>query len=134
MRTLIAKEVMHKLEIVRDNKILSQQEEDLHKFAKLKSLALSSLQRTVARQESRLMWLQEGNTLTCLFLIHASPRCCRKCIRSLVPGDAVLLSKESKAQVTYDYFDQIMGTPTLRSNTINLHELGIQRFDLMHME
>jgi hypothetical protein len=27
-----------------------------------------------------------------------------------------------------------LGTPALRSNTINLHELGLQRFDLKQLE
>jgi hypothetical protein len=27
-----------------------------------------------------------------------------------------------------------LGTPALRSNTINLHELGLQRFDLRQLE
>jgi hypothetical protein len=57
----ISKELLHRLEIAMDSRPLAQHEEDLHRFVKLKSLALSSLQRTVARQESRLLWLREGD-------------------------------------------------------------------------
>jgi hypothetical protein len=49
-------------------------------------------------------------------------------------GDTILISKESKAQAAYEYFDQILGTLTQRSNSINLHELDMPRIDLKHLE
>jgi hypothetical protein len=63
----VAKEVTHHLEIARDRRPLAQHEEALRQQLKLKSLGLLSLQRTMARQEARLLCLSEGDAPT-LFL------------------------------------------------------------------
>jgi hypothetical protein len=39
-----------------------------------KSLGLSSLHHTIARQESRLLWLSKGDTPTRFFHVHANSR------------------------------------------------------------
>jgi hypothetical protein len=41
--------VVHRLAVVRDRRVLSAHEEEVHKLLKLKSLRLASLQRTIAR-------------------------------------------------------------------------------------
>jgi hypothetical protein len=51
----IAKEVVARLEMARDRRFLVAHEESLRQRLKLKSLALSSLQHTIACQESRLL-------------------------------------------------------------------------------
>jgi hypothetical protein len=56
----LAREVLHQLEIARDQWSVAPHEDDLWCFMKLKTLGLSSLQRTIARQESKIMWLSEG--------------------------------------------------------------------------
>jgi hypothetical protein len=58
----VAKEVLAKLEAARDSHQLSSLEESLHCEMKLNTLGLSSLQRTIARQESQVLWLSEGDT------------------------------------------------------------------------
>jgi hypothetical protein len=57
----IAKEVVHQLEMSRDRCPLAQFKEDLRHLLKCKALGLASLQRMIARQESRVMWLNEGD-------------------------------------------------------------------------
>jgi hypothetical protein len=56
----ITKEVVHRLEVVWDRRVLSTHEEDLRKLLKLKSLGLTSLQRTIVCQEYGLLWLKRG--------------------------------------------------------------------------
>jgi hypothetical protein len=51
---LAAKEIMHQLEIAGDSRALSPLEEWLRRRLKLHSLALSSLERTMARTRSGL--------------------------------------------------------------------------------
>jgi hypothetical protein len=51
-------EVVFRLEMAMDRQPLVAHEESLQKKLKLKALALSSLQRTIARQESRLLRLR----------------------------------------------------------------------------
>jgi hypothetical protein len=57
----VTKEVMANLEAARDHRQLGTHEESLRCEMKLKSLGLSSLQRSIARQESRVLWLNEGD-------------------------------------------------------------------------
>lgn len=70
----IAKEVVHRLEMARDHCNLASHEEELRRKLKLKALGLISLQRSIARQESRLLWLSEGDTPTRYFQMYANGR------------------------------------------------------------
>jgi hypothetical protein len=74
----VANEVVLLLEIARDRRGLAVHEESLRQEFKLKSLGLSSLLRTIERQESRLSWLSEGDATTNLFHIHAN-NCVKNC-------------------------------------------------------
>jgi hypothetical protein len=106
----IAKEVIATLEAARDHHLLAAHEESLHCEMKLKSLGHSSLQRSIARQESRVLWLSEGDAPTRFFHVQASVRHCRQFIRSLEHDGQTLASEESKVAAIFDYFDSIMGT------------------------
>jgi hypothetical protein len=67
----VAKEVLFCLEQARDLRPLAPHEA-LRQLVKLKSLVLTSLQRSMARQESRLLWLQVGDASTKFFDAHAN--------------------------------------------------------------
>jgi hypothetical protein len=54
----MAKEILHQLEIARDSRVLPQGEEWLQKKLKLHCLGLASLERTIARQRSRVLHLK----------------------------------------------------------------------------
>jgi hypothetical protein len=83
MQLAIAKEFIHRLEVARDCHQLLGHEECLVRELKRKSLMLSSLQCTIARQESRILWLSDIDAPTRFFHLHANARRRRKCIRSL---------------------------------------------------
>jgi hypothetical protein len=68
----VAKEVVAKLEVTWDSHQVVAHEESLYSEMKLKSLRLSSLQRTIVRQESQLLWLSDGDAPTKFFHVHAS--------------------------------------------------------------
>jgi hypothetical protein len=89
----MTKEVVHRLKMARDRQALASHEELLRQDFKLKSLGLPSLQCCIARQESRLLWLSEGDAPTRFFHIHASAWRRRKFIRS-VESDGQLLIDE----------------------------------------
>ena len=63
----LAREILHRLEIERDSRALSELEEWLRKKLKLHCLGLASLERTIARLRSRILYLQEGDDNTVLF-------------------------------------------------------------------
>jgi hypothetical protein len=126
----IAKEVVLRLEMAQDRRVLSCQEESLRQELKMKSLGLSSLQRTIARQESRLLWLSEGDAPMKFFHIHANARRRKKFIRSLDHEGQCLISENSKVQAVFQFFDEILGRPTSRSHAINLELLDLPRLQL----
>jgi hypothetical protein len=103
----VAKEVLHQLESVRDVRSLAVHEENLRQLAKLKTLGLSLLQRNIARQELRFLWLREGDTSTKFFHAHANIRRCKKHIHNLLIDRNVVHSKEAKAQAIHSYFDNL---------------------------
>jgi hypothetical protein len=77
---------------------------------KLKLLGLSSLQRTMARQEARILWLSEGDAPTRFFHSQANGRHHKNHIHSLVHEGQTLISEEDKAAATFLFYNNLMGT------------------------
>jgi hypothetical protein len=123
----VAKEVVHRLEMARDRRNLGTHEEELRRALKLKLLDLSSLQRTMARQEARTLWLSEGDAPTRFFHSQANGHRRKNHIHSLVHEGQTLTSEEDKIAVTFQFYDRLLGTPAIRMNSIMLEELGLPR-------
>lgn len=134
MQLEIAKEVLHRLEVARDHRPLAAHEESLRKTVKLKSLGLSSLQRTIARQESRLLWLTEGDAPTKFFHIHTNARHRKKFIRSLLHQDQVVVDEYAKAQIAFDHFDALLGTQPHCTCSIDLGRIGLPSVDMTGLD
>jgi hypothetical protein len=64
LQLAIAKEILHKLEIVRDSRALSAKEDWLRRKLKLHCLGFASLDRTIARHRSRVLHLKDGDANT----------------------------------------------------------------------
>jgi hypothetical protein len=111
--------------MARDSRALSAHEEALRQQLKLKSLRSSSLQHTMACQESWLLWLSEGDTPTRFFHAHADSRRHKNHIHSLTYEGRVLVAKADKAEVAFNFYDSLLCTSASRSNTIrlDLHDL-----------
>jgi hypothetical protein len=100
----------------------------------LKSLGLSCLQRTIVWQESRLLWLSEGDTHTMFFHAHANTHCHKQFIRLLEHGVQVMLHEDRKADIIYNFFDDLLGTPSSQANSINLGILDIPVLQLSELD
>jgi hypothetical protein len=127
----VTKEVILQLEKARDQRPLFVHEEGMRQELKLKSRGLSSLQRMIAQQESRVLWLNRGDALMKFFHIYASFRQCRNFIYSLEHEGKVLLSKDRKAEEVFNLFDLLLGTPpSLSSSQIRLGQLDLPQLCL----
>ena len=83
----LAKEILHKLEMAQDGRILSPAEFWLKNKLKKQSLLLSSFKRTMARLRARISWLRDGDANTKLFHLHARHRKRKNFVARLVDGN-----------------------------------------------
>jgi hypothetical protein len=125
----VDKEVLHRLEQARDLRPLASHEEALRHLAKLKTLGLASLQRSIARQESRLLWLQEGDASTKFFHAYGNSHWRRNQIRSLSVNGELLTLEQCKVEMVFLHFDEVLDTSPSRSNAINLDLLNLPSID-----
>lgn len=102
---------------------------------KIHSLALSSLQRTIARSRSRINWLSDGDANPDLFHLHARHRKRKNFISKLTSDDGlVLTSHEEKEKNIYDFYSNLLGESLDREFTVNLEELNMPHLDLSELE
>ena len=127
---LLAKEIVHQLDIAQESRPLQPNELWLRNNLKKHSLALASLLRTISRLRSRINWLKDGDANTRLFHQHARYRKKKNFIPKLHVGDQVITKHEDKAAVVLDFYDSLIGTECARGRTINLDTLGSPGFDL----
>jgi hypothetical protein len=120
---------MHQLEIARDHGLVAPREDELRGSMKLKIVGFSLVQRTIVRQESRLLWLSEGDVPTKFF--HVQANAWRRCkhIRSLVHNGRVLWDEDSKAEAAFCFFNKIR-TPAQRQHTLRLDALDLPCLNL----
>jgi hypothetical protein len=121
---------LYHLELAWDRHALAEFEESLCQRIKQKSLGLSSLQRTIANQESRLLWLSEGDVPTRFFHYYAATHRSKNHIHSLLHEVNVVVAEDRKAEVAFSFFDEILGSPPIRSCAIKLEQLDIPSLNL----
>ena len=105
---LLAKEILHQLDIAQDSRTLNSNEMWLRNNLKKHTLVLASLLRTVARVRSRINWLQDGDANTRLFHMHARHRKRKNFIASLREGDQILTSHEEKAAAILEFYSNLI--------------------------
>ncbi|WVZ85170.1 LOW QUALITY PROTEIN: hypothetical protein U9M48_032120 [Paspalum notatum var. saurae] len=116
----IAKEILHQLEIARDSRALSHGEEWLRKKLKLHCLGLASLEQTIARLRSRVLYIKEGDANTSYFHQHAHYRKKKNFIAKFQVGDNIIVSQEGKQEAAFDFFNNLLGTAEERVFSFNL--------------
>jgi len=130
----LAREILHQFEIAQDNRQLSPRELWFKNNLKKHSLALASLKRTMAHLRSRISWLKDGDANTRLFHLHARHRKRRNFIGKLITGERICTSHEEKAAIIDDFYEDLLGTCTVREHTINLANLGIDTHDMSDLD
>ncbi|WVZ71162.1 LOW QUALITY PROTEIN: hypothetical protein U9M48_019781 [Paspalum notatum var. saurae] len=120
LQLAVAKEFLHKLEIARDSRNLSAGEEWLRKKLKVHCLRLPSLQRSIARLCSRILYLREGDANTSFFHQQARYRKKKSSIAKLEVDDQVIVSQEGLQDAAFSFFGNLLGTAEERSFSLDL--------------
>jgi hypothetical protein len=92
----LAREILHRLEMAQDSRVLSPDELWLLRKLKQQCLVLASLERTVSRLRSRVQYLKDGDANTSFFHMQACCRWKRNHIYSLLDGERVVTSHDQK--------------------------------------
>jgi hypothetical protein len=94
-------------------------------------VALSSLQRAMARSRSRITWLTEGDANTAFFHLHAKYRKGKNFVGNMISVDgSVKSSHEEKLEVISEFFHNLLGCSPDQAHTIDLDQLDIPTHDL----
>jgi hypothetical protein len=118
--------VIHRLEAAQDTRVLTLEEGWLRRTLKHTVLALSSLERTVARQRSRIHWIREGDANTRLFHAVANGRKAKNFIPVVRIGTERVTDQCEKEEAFHQAYLQLLGTIQNRELTLDLRELGMQ--------
>lgn len=134
LQILAAREVILRLDKAQERRTLSEEEVQLRKELKLKSLGLASLERTIARAQSRITWLCDGDACTKFFHLHASYRKKKNHIASLQVEGSAVHDHQAKEELLFNHFQAIMGTEELRTESIDLSAIGVPTKVLSHLD
>lgn len=127
MQFLVASEVILRLEMAMDSRPLSPQERGLRALLKRKLLGLASLERTIARQRSRLLWLKEGDTNTHFFHASARHRRRKNFITSLESVGGVVSDHEGMSAEADAFFGGLLGSCANRELALDFDFLGVEQ-------
>ena len=93
-------------------------------------LALSSLERTMARQRSRVRWLKEGDANSRLFHAVANGRRQRSFIPAIRHNGELVTNQQKKEEIFFETYNSLLGRIENRQETLDLEELGLRGLDL----
>jgi hypothetical protein len=131
----MAREIMHKLQSAQDFRSLSMLENWLVDQLDGRIVALSSLQRSMARSRSRISWLAEGDANTAFFHLHAKYCKGKNFVGNLIFDDgSVKTSHGDKLEVISEFFHKLLGCSPDRAHTIDLAQLDIPTHDLTSLD
>jgi hypothetical protein len=106
----------------------------LRRTLKHSVLGLASLERTIARQRSRMRWLREGDANTKLFHAVANGRRTNNFIPAIHLEGEIVTGQGRKVEAFTEAFQQLLGSIQNREHTLNLHELNRTTHNLQSLE
>jgi hypothetical protein len=98
------------MDVEQEKRTLSQDELVFRRYLKAKTVNLATIQRSRARQHSRLTWIRNGDACTKLFMLHANNRRRKLFIPSLkLDSGGAAISQQRKEEVVFDHFVNLLG-------------------------
>jgi hypothetical protein len=120
LQIAIANTVIFRLDVAQEARSLSQGERWLKRVLKHAVLGLSSLERTIARQRSRIRWISEGDANTWLFHAVANGRRTKNYIAAVKVGNEIITDQARKVEAFTTAFANSLGKIHNRSFGIDL--------------
>jgi hypothetical protein len=133
LTAIICREIAQ-LDKVQEDRILSAEETQLKKLLKSRILDLAAIERSRAKQRSRINWIREGDANTKKNHIMASSRRRNNYIALLSNGSETATSQADKHQMIFQHFQNHIGTCSPRSHGTNFAELGWLPQQLNHLD
>jgi hypothetical protein len=134
LQLAMANMVIFRLDAAQEFRSLSPGEQWLRRTLKHLVLGLASMERTMARQRSRIRWLREGDANTKLFHAVANGRRIKNFIPSIRVGDEIITEQDQKVEAFSDAYADILGTARTRLHTFDLDAVGMQPLELQDLE
>lgn len=122
------------LEKAQEERSLTHEEVSFKKYLKSKALGLVAVQKSRARQHSRLTWIRKGDANTKFFHPHANARKKKTFIPTLATQAGTITLQEEKSKLVHAHFSQIMGSPIPRTKVLNWQELGYSHHNLEDLD
>ena len=130
LQIAMANILIHRFDEAQEHRALSDGEWWLRRSLKQLVLGLSSLERTMARQRSRMRWLKEGDTNSRLFHAVANGRRVRNFVPAIRVNGELVSDETRKEEAFFRAYSDLLGSIQTRGETLNLQELGMQEHEL----
>jgi hypothetical protein len=134
LKIAIANQIVLRFDVAAENRQLSQAERWLHNTMKMTVLGLASLDRTIARQRSRIRWLKEGEANSKLFHVVANGRRTKNFIASVRVGEQIFTDQGDKETAFFTAYATLIGEIRCRERMVDMAALGIEAKDLHDLE
>ena len=88
----------------------------------------------MARLRSRVRYLRDGDANTSFFHKQAAFRKRKNFIPKLIDGDSVATAQEDKHKIMYHFYENLLGTASNRSLSLDLEVFHRERMDLSALD
>ena len=134
LQLAIAREVIGRLDVAQESRLLSPLERGLRLSMRAKVLGFAVLNKIRMRQRARLSTIKLGDANTRLFHLRANGRRRRKYIQSLATDRGLAISHAEKEEALRAHFEASLGATQPRAATLNWAALGYQSRNLAQLD
>jgi hypothetical protein len=124
LTTIICREIIAQLDNAQESRVLFAEETQLKRLLKSRIMGLTAIERSIARQQSRLTWIKKDDANTRYFQIMASSKRKNNFISVLNNGTISATNQCDKHHLVFQHFQKHIGSCSQRNHLLNFVELG----------